>query len=255
MFPDKKLNSILTKRRLTIYIVYCYLINNKYSYDKTKRDDEKMHAPLIYSLHKPKQLDPNKVYPAIFVMHGMGSNEQNMLPLADGLEEQFYIFSIRGSLSQPPGYAFFTIEGYGKPHREVFHEAIDGLKSFIEYASKEYPLDKTQLYLLGFSQGAILSMSLALILGNTIKGIVALSGYLPKIVIEDYEIKQVDNLSIFISHGERDGVLPYQWGIEASEYFKQLNADVSFHSYEEGHSVSSQNVQDFKKWILKQLVK
>jgi phospholipase/carboxylesterase len=210
----------------------------------------KMDAPMIYDLRKPKQVDPNKTYPALFLIHGIGSNEQNMFPLVEGLEEQFYIFSIRGPLTQPPGFAYFTIEGYGKPHREVFDQAVSQLTGFIDYASEQHPLDRSQLYLLGFSQGAILSMSLALTLGNQIKGIVALSGYIPKIVTEDYDLKPVDRLSAFISHGEMDQILPYQWGVEAQEYFKQLGANVSFHSYQEGHTVSLQNQQDFKKWIL-----
>lgn len=46
---------------------------------------------MIYKLRRPEQIDPNKSYPAIFVMHGIGSNEQDILTLVDGLEEQFYI--------------------------------------------------------------------------------------------------------------------------------------------------------------------
>ncbi|MCQ6274497.1 dienelactone hydrolase family protein [Bacillus sp. V3B] len=212
-----------------------------------------MEAPMIYSLRKPKQIDPNKTYPALFLIHGIGSNEQNMFPLAEGLEEQFYIFSIRGPLTQPPGFAYFTIEGYGKPHRDVFKQAVSKLTSFIDYASEQYSLDRNQLYLLGFSQGAILSMSLALTMGSRIKGIVALSGYIPNIVTEDYDVKPVNELSAFISHGEMDQILPYQWGVQAQEYFKQLGANVSFQTYQEGHTVSLQNQQDFKKWILDRL--
>jgi hypothetical protein len=84
----------------------------------------KMSSPMIYELRRPKQVDPDKTYPALFIMHGIGSNEQNMLSLIDGLEDHFYIFSIRGSLQQPPGYAFFRIGGYGKPHREEFEVLV-----------------------------------------------------------------------------------------------------------------------------------
>jgi phospholipase/carboxylesterase len=208
-----------------------------------------LESTLFYELRKPKHIDPNKRYPALFLLHGMGSNEQNMLPLVHELEEQMYIFSIRGPISHGSGFSFFTIEEYGKPHRDVFKQSIDKLTSFFEYASSQYPIDSSQLYLLGFSQGSILSMSLALTLGGKIKGIVALSGYIPKIVLEDYEIQSVENLSVFISHGEMDGVLPYQWGVEAQAYFKKFHADVTFHSYPEGHSVSIQNQQDLINWI------
>lgn len=213
-----------------------------------------MESSLYYEFRKPNKIDPHKTYPALFMMHGMGSNEQNMFPLVQGLEEQMFIFSIRGPISNGQGFSFFTIEEYGKPHRDIFQQSLRELTQFIEYASKQYPIDQSQLFLLGFSQGSILSMSLALTLGNRIKGIVALSGYLPKHILrEEYDIQSVEGLSVFISHGEVDGILPYEWGVEAQEYFKELNANVSFHSYPEGHSVSVQNQQDFKKWIQDQL--
>lgn len=208
-----------------------------------------MNSPMVFELRKPTKVDPDKTYPALFLIHGMGSNEQDLLSLVDGLEEQFFIFSIRGHLPQPPGYAFFTIEGYGKPHRDVFDEAVKKLTSFIDYAGEQYPLDKDRLFLLGFSQGAILSMTLGLTLGNRIKGIVALSGYIPGFVKEEYDIKPVDQLSIFISHGEFDQALPYEWGVANHEYYQQLGAKVTFHTYQEGHNVSLQNQQDFLKWL------
>lgn len=214
-----------------------------------------MNAPMIYELRKPSHFEPNKTYPAIFVMHGIGSNEQNMLSLVEGLEDTFYIFSVRGHLSQPPGFAYFTIQDYGKPHREVFDEGISKLTSFIDYAVEQYPIDQTRFYLLGFSQGAIAAMTLGLTLGNRIKGIVALSGYIPAFVKEEYKVKPVDQLSLFISHGELDSILPYEWGLENNEYFNGLGAQATFQTYPEGHTVSLKNQQDFTKWLLDDLEK
>jgi phospholipase/carboxylesterase len=212
----------------------------------------KMESPLVYELWKPKHIDPNQIYPALFLMHGIGSNEQNMLPLISGIEDKFYIFSIRGPLSQPPGFAFFTIEGYGRPHREVFDEAIHRLTAFLDYAARHYPIDKNKLYLLGFSQGAILSMSLSLVLGSRIKGIVALSGYIPKFLL-DKEDMDVSGLAAFVSHGALDQVLPYEWGLEAQRFLQEKGASVTFRTYSEGHTVSLENQKDYTEWLLTQL--
>lgn len=211
-----------------------------------------MESPLVYELRKPKHIDPNQIYPALFLMHGIGSNEQNMLPLISGIEDKFYIFSIRGPLSQPPGFAFFTIEGYGRPHREVFDEAIHRLTAFLDYAARHYPIDKDKLYLLGFSQGAILSMSLSLVLGSRIKGIVALSGYIPKFLL-DKEDMDVSGLAAFVSHGALDQVLPYEWGLEAQRFLQEKGASVTFRTYSEGHTVSLENQKDYTEWLLTQL--
>lgn len=212
-----------------------------------------MNPPMIYELHRPANVDPNKKYPAIFMMHGIGSNEKNMFSLTAGLEDKFFIFSIRGHLQQPPGYSFFTIEAYGKPHRNVFDQGIENLTNFINYAIEQYNIDSQHLYLLGFSQGAILAKTLCLALGNRIKGIIALSGYIPKFVKEEYDIKPVDVVSVFISHGQFDNVLPYEWGIASNEFFRELGADVTFKTYQEGHTVSQENLQDFTNWILNDL--
>lgn len=212
-----------------------------------------MDGPMIYELRRPNHVEPDKTYPALFLMHGIGSNEQNILSMADGLEDSFYIFSIRGHLSQPPGFAYFTIKGFGNPHREAFDEGVTRLTDFIDYACEQYPLDISRLYLLGFSQGAILAMTLGLTLGNRIKGIVGLSGYIPKFVKEDYKIRPVDQLSLFISHGEMDEILPFEWGRANDMFFRESGADVTFQSYPEGHTVSTKNQQDFTNWLKKSI--
>lgn len=211
-----------------------------------------METEMIYELRRPKNMIPGKKYPALFVMHGIGSNEQNMLSLVNGLEDTFFIFSVRGHLTQGPGFAYFTIEGYGKPHREVFDDGIKRLANFIEHASINYEIDPEQLYLMGFSQGAIVSMTLALTLGK-IKGVVALSGYIPQFVKEEYTINPGNQLSVFISHGEYDQVLPFEWGKENVDFFTRLGVPVTFSTYPEGHTVSEQNLQDFQSWILNEL--
>lgn len=208
-----------------------------------------MNEQLIYELRSPKNVEQGKKYPVIFVLHGMGSNEQNMLPLVAGIENDVFVFSIRGPIQQPPGYAFFTIKGFGNPHREVFDLAVKKLEEFIEYAEGEYPIDPEQVYLMGFSQGAILSMTLGLKLGNRIKGIIALSGYIPAFVKEEYELQPLDEVSVFISHGEHDPVLPYEWGVDAEAYYKQHGAKTTFKSYPESHTVSMLNYNDFTAWF------
>ena len=209
-----------------------------------------MNTQLIYELLGPETPEPSKKYPVIFLLHGMGSNEQNMLPFVAGIEKEIIVISIRGPLKQPPGYAFFTIQEYGKPHREIFNEAVNKLEDFIEYAIDKYPIDKKKIYLMGFSQGAILSMTLGLKLGNRIKGIIALSGYIPAIVKNEHEISSLDGVKAFISHGEHDQVLPYEWGLDAEKFFNQHGATSIFRSYPEGHTVSQTNYNDFIAWFM-----
>lgn len=63
-----------------------------------KKEVIELKSPFVYALQQPSNFDPNKKYPALFLMHGMGSNERDLLSLVRGLEDTFYIFSIRGPL-------------------------------------------------------------------------------------------------------------------------------------------------------------
>lgn len=203
-----------------------------------------------YYIHMPKNLDPNKKYPTIFALHGLGSNEQNILTLVDDLEDQFILIGIRGNHPQGNGYAYFHIKSIGNPVREQFDASIEGLELFIDEAVKKYPIDEQEIYLLGFSQGAILSMSLAITMGEKIKGIIALNGYIPSFVKSEYELKFGPNTSIFISHGEYDPIFPIENGKANYDYFLAHFNDTTYKTYESGHTVTDENKKDLIKWII-----
>lgn len=189
--------------------------------------------------------------PAIFLLHGMGSHEQDLPQLVTDFKESHHIFSLRGPIEFDPGYAFFTIEEAGKPIRVVFDKVLMYIQSFIHEAIVEFELDAEQIYVLGFSQGAVLAQSLALTMGSAIHGVVALSGYVPDFVKMEYSGQPVDHLNVFISHGEYDYIIPPQWGKESKEYFESLSANVTFKTYQDGHGVTPENKQDLVAFLQK----
>ncbi|MEW9668991.1 alpha/beta hydrolase [Ammoniphilus sp. 3BR4] len=212
-----------------------------------------MNSPLDYTIHLPANREKEKKYPVIYAMHGKGSNEQNMLRLLQGLENDFILIGIRGGIPQGNGYEYFSIKSIGNPNRDSFDKSVKDIESFIEYAKQSYPIETNHQYLLGFSQGAILAMTLALTMGNQIKGIVALNGYVPLFVKDEYPIKSVEDLSIYISHGEYDPVFPLTIGKENEAYFREKSQNVHFTAYAVGHEVSYENQQEFIKWLYNDL--
>lgn len=208
-----------------------------------------MSIDYSYDVKLPHAYNPEKKYPVIFALHGKGSNEQNMMGLLSQLTDDFIVIGIRGNLPLGNGYAYFHIKSIGNPIREHFDQAMQQLERFIDYATGKYPIDPGRRYLLGFSQGAILSMSLALVLGEKIKGIVALNGYIPAFVQNEYSLQSVRNMSVFISHGEYDQVFPKQIGDANYEYFRPLSDHVTYKMYAAGHEVSADNQRDFTLWL------
>lgn len=208
-----------------------------------------MSLPYSYEVRLPDNLDPKQKYPVIFAMHGMGSNERDLLALLEGLMSEFIVISIRGNLPQGNGYSYFYIKGIGNPERELFDQAVQQLEHLILDVADKYPIDPNKRYLLGFSQGAILSMTLALTMGEQIKGIVALNGYIPMFVQNEYPIQSIKNMSVFISHGKFDPIFPLQRGDENYDYFRKLCDHVEYKVYSAGHEVTGENIADFTNWL------
>jgi phospholipase/carboxylesterase len=208
-----------------------------------------MNPAYQYEVHLPANMDPGKKYPVVFTLHGKGSNERNMFGIVSPLADDFIIIGIRGNLMLGAGYQYYELKSLGNPIREMFDEAVKQLEAFIEYASEKYPIDLGKRYLLGFSQGAILSMSLALTMGDRLKGIVALNGYVPDFVKTEYPLRSVKNVSVFVSHGEYDSVFPVRIGHETAAYFKDQTPLLTFKIYPADHGVSEENQLDVLNWL------
>lgn len=208
-----------------------------------------MKSDLIYSVSMPAALVEGRKYPVIFAMHGRGGNETDIVSLLQALKEDFILIGIRGSLPLNAGFEYFTIKSIGNPDEQSFCLAVERLKDFIHEVSASYPIDPARQFLFGFSQGAILSMSLALNMGNQIRGFAALNGYIPKLFKENYEEKSVRDTAVFIAHGERDQIFPVRIGQENYEYFKERADDLTYKVYATGHSITPEEKSDVIEWF------
>lgn len=117
---------------------------------------------------------------------------------------------------------------------------------FLDELREIHPYDKSQVHLLGFSQGAILSFSLALTYPNRFSSIVALSGYLNENITTiptDGKIPQ-----IYVGHGTQDEVVPYEWDKLGVERLRQAGIDVHFDSFTVGHNISQDGFHKLLEW-------
>ncbi|MBY9080607.1 dienelactone hydrolase family protein [Paenibacillus sp. HN-1] len=202
-----------------------------------------------YTVVLPDNYNEDSRYPAVFALHGKGSNERDLLELLKPLGTKFILFGIRGDREMGPGFQYYELKSLGNPVREQFDEAAAGLEAFIEEASAQYAVDPARRYVVGFSQGAILASSLALTMGDRLKGIAALNGYVPDFVKNEYPVRSVEKLSIFISHGEFDPVFPVRIGYETADFFKSRNDQVIFRIYPSGHTVTGENQAEVLRFL------
>ena len=212
-------------------------------------------APLsLEHIIRPSNITDRKP-PVLFMLHGCGSNEDDLFSFAPELPGEFCIISIRAPYSlQPMGYAWYAINfdaEHGKwSDDEQAIGSRDKILKFIDEFCDTYHLDKENVSLLGFSQGTILSYAVALSYPEKVKNVVALSGYInEKILIDGFEEKNHDSLQIYASHGQVDQVIPVEWAQRAPLFLKKLNIKHSYEEFPSGHGVAPRNFYSLQRWL------
>ncbi|MFM2369737.1 MAG: hypothetical protein RL619_2047 [Bacteroidota bacterium] len=213
-----------------------------------------MNLSLEYKIREPKiKLDKN---PLLLLLHGYGSNEEDLFSFATELPEEYYIISARAPYNiQYGAYAWYAINFDADQNKFSDHEQAkvsrDLIAQFIDELIQTYPIDAKNVTLVGFSQGSILSYAIALSHPDKVQRVVALSGYVSEPILEEnYLRNDFTKLKIFHSHGTVDQVIPVEWARKTKPFLEKLGIHSTYKEYPVGHGVAPQNFYDFKNWLL-----
>jgi len=211
-----------------------------------------VNLPLVH-ISRPSTLKENA--PLLVMLHGYGSDENDLFSFASELPEELFIISIRAPYPlQPSGNAWYAINFDAEQNKwndnAQAKSSMDILIRCIDQACAFYPVDKTNVTLLGFSQGTILAMATALNHPTKIKNIIGLSGYVNHDILpENLEESAYSHLSFYCSHGSVDQVIPIDWARQTPVFLKGLNIEHTYSEFPVGHGVAPQNFYELRDWI------
>lgn len=195
--------------------------------------------------------------PAIIMLHGFGSDENDLFSFSSELPDEYAIISLKAPIRlEPYGNAWYNIY-YNHPQGKFSddEQAIasrDLVARCIDEIVEKYKVDSQKITLIGFSQGTILSFAVALSYPEKIKNVIGLSGYVNKdILVPNYKDKNFNNLKIYTSHGTQDQVIPIDWARESKPFFEQLNIDCTYSEFPVGHGVAPENLMELQNWLEK----
>jgi phospholipase/carboxylesterase len=202
-----------------------------------------VREPVVKSAHSP----------VLILLHGVGSNEQDLFSLADRLPDDFLVISARAPIRLgDDSFAWYQVDfSTGKPvfnfEQEEKSRAL--LIKFIDQIKAKYAVSG-KICLGGFSQGAIMSYSVGLTRPDLVHGIAVMSGRLLEeikpFVAENDKLRE---LKIFVSHGTNDPVLNIRYARSGVAYLKSLNIHPTYREYPEAHTISDDMLIDLVKWL------
>ena len=196
--------------------------------------------------------------PLLLLLHGVGSNEADLFGLAPELDGRFFVASARAPITLGPGaygwfHVAFTPQGPAIIPAEA-EQSRQALIRFIDEVVEAYGVDPRRVYLMGFSQGAIMSLSVALTRPDKVAGVAAMSGrLLPEVRPLIAAPEALRGLPILLVHGTADQVLPIHHGREARDQLAKLPVALTYREYPMGHYVTPESLRDVTAWLEERL--
>jgi phospholipase/carboxylesterase len=196
--------------------------------------------------------------PLLVLLHGIGADENDLVGLAPSLDPRFTVVSLRAPRPYHVGYAWFQIDwkpdGSIVPNATQARETLADLVRWLAAVPARLDADPDRLYLLGFSQGAMMSFGVLRTAPERLAGVVALSGLFDEdIFAAPADAAATARVPVFLAHGTHDDVLPLARGRAVRDFFQPRQRDVTYREYPVAHSIAPDELHDVAAWLTAQL--
>jgi phospholipase/carboxylesterase len=203
---------------------------------------------------------------AVIWLHGLGADGHDFEPIVPEIVrggERAWRFVFPNAPLRPvtinggmPMRAWYDLTGLDRKAAEDvngFRDTDVRIRQLIaREAERGVPADR--VVLAGFSQGAAVCLYTAPRFPQTLAGVMALSGYLPRESSFSAERAAANDATpIFMAHGQEDAVLPITMGAQSRDYLKALGYAVEWHDYPMAHAVCAAEVSAIREFLFRVL--
>lgn len=219
---------------------------------------ETLKLPLTHLKRLPLESPAGGRPPLLLLLHGVGGNEKHLFELAPQLDPRFVVLSLRAPIRWgPDSFAWFTVRFTDDGPSIVPDElkaSRDAVARAIPAAIAAHGADPQRVYLFGFSQGAIVSLTLALTEPHLLAGVVACAGRIPPEVIPwAVSGEATHGLPLLWLHGREDQVIPLDWAHRARPALENQGVALTSREYDARHTITPEMLADTNAWLAEQL--
>jgi phospholipase/carboxylesterase len=199
---------------------------------------------------------------SIIWLHGLGADANDFTPIVPDISLSHdaklrFIFpnapvqpvTINAGYQMRAWFDIYGLETHSPIDRPGIEQSMRAIEKLIEREVSR-GIATSNIFLAGFSQGAVIALMTGLGYLKPLAGMIVLSGYLPLsdevIAKSSYANK---NTPIFIAHGTEDMVVPYAFGETTHAILSQEGYPTTWHSYTMPHTVCSEEIKHLSQWL------
>jgi phospholipase/carboxylesterase len=185
--------------------------------------------------------------PAFLLLHGTGGNEFDLLPIAERIDDQASVLSVRGNVLENGMPRFFKRVAEGVFDEEDLIYRTKELNQFLDEAAEKYDFDRDNMIAIGYSNGANIAASLLFHYRDALKGAILHHPMVPR---RGVELPDLSGKCVFIAAGVNDPICSPEESLELQSLLENANAKVELHWENKGHQLTAEEVEAARRWYL-----
>ncbi|MGH9049012.1 MAG: thioredoxin [Acidimicrobiia bacterium] len=197
-----------------------------------------------------KGASPERV---LLLVHGLGTDERDLGGLLAYLDPDGHFATVlpRGPVSAPPGFAWYQWSGAGAFDAAGFADSLAALDDLLDESCAEHGLARDEAVVGGFSQGAGMTLALALQRSERPRpaAVLAMSPALPGLDAIDVDWQAAKTLPVLLQHGTEDPLVPVQRSRDLARELESHGVPVVYSEYPMAHQVALESVQQARGWL------
>lgn len=208
--------------------------------------------PLVFASHVPDGARDGS--PALVLLHGRGSDEQDLLGLAPLLGADTIIVTPRapfpaGPWGYGPGWAWYRYLEEDRVQEDTLQTSLESLDLFLKALDQALPIRPGKRILGGFSQGGTTSLAWGLTRPGEVVGVANFSGFLVSSPLVPVGQDGSENLPIFWGHGRLDPAIPFALADRGRRRLEESGFKVEKWDHPAGHQITRDEVDAFLGWL------
>lgn len=190
-----------------------------------------------------KGTNPEK--PILLLLHGTGGTERDLLQLAEMIDPEAGVLSVRGNVSENGMPRFFKRLAEGVFDIEDLIFRTKELNDFLDEAAEKYEFDRNNIVAVGYSNGANIAGSLLFHYKNSLKAAILHHPMVPR---RGIDLPDLTGTKVFIGAGTNDPICPAQESEDLKSLLENAGAEVELHWENRGHQLTYSEVEAASKW-------
>ncbi len=178
----------------------------------------------------------------LLLLHGWTGDENSMWLFTRNFPTNYWMIAPRAPhAAEPSGYSWRTLRTgpHGWPGLDDLRPSADALIRLVDDYAAENQIDASQFDVAGFSQGAAMTNTIALLHPERIRRAAVLAGFIPAGAESVAAKRPLNGKPFFVAHGTLDEMVKVEYARQSIQMLEQAGANVTYCEDGVGHKVSA----------------